>query len=137
MLLETDRVEEAREILEEQRANLERLGYTLYLLTVHLALATCHAILFDEALWREHFEKARIMLEESGQISRDIANLLEQMSEALCQEHPLLALECYPLAIAYLEKTGGDESALHKLRFRQELTTDRLPREEREKWLRK
>ena len=137
MLLETDRIEEARELLEEQRANLERLGYTLYLLTVHLALATCHAILFDEALWREHFEKARIMLEESGQISRDIANLLEQMSEALCQEHPLLALECYPLAIAYLEKTGGDESALHKLRFRQELTTDRLPREEREKWLRK
>ena len=59
------------------------------------------------------------------------------MDETLSSPAPLLALECYPLAIAYLEKTGGDESALHKLRFRQELTTDRLPREEREKWLRK
>ena len=135
LMIDTDRSEEAVDILGEQLEEMERLGYDLYLPIAHLAKATCHAIALDEKAWRAHFDESIPILDASGQVSRDIASLYERMAEALCQDFPRLALECYPRAIEHMEKLGEDEATLHQLRFRLELTTDRLPREEREQWL--
>ena len=105
VLLGRGRMAEARQVLDEARAELVIQNRSGWLGVVHALLLPT---LVDDAMWSDHFRAMIHHLDRSGMVDPDIAWALSKAGELAAAEHPRRAREAWTLALEQYRALGDE-----------------------------
>jgi len=110
--LESDEFVQARSLASAVNQSIQVSGARQFLAAVHLILLVCAAAAERWADWSKHFEAARTLLHESGQVHGDLATLAQRAARmARDAGHAQRASEAFGLAEQQWRRLGDEPSA--------------------------